>query len=54
MSMIEAYVKNIPEFSLAILEEFSEDWATMPNTEIKEAAFVALINEKLKRYEQEY
>ena len=52
--MIETYIKNIPIFSEELLEGFLEQCMGMPNTTTKRMVVPALINEKLKRYEQEY
>lgn len=53
--MIEVYINNIPKYSLSNLELFSEDWLTASDKHIyKRIILLAIINEKLRRYEQEY
>lgn len=54
MSMIEAFTKNIPLFSFKLLDECTEQWLGTKNGNTKSRILLALINEKLNRYEQEY
>ena len=55
MSMLEVYIKSIPQYNLWDLEAFSEDWLTAKESHpYKRASLLAIINEKLNRYEQEY
>lgn len=52
MSMMEAYVQNIPLFSLHMLESFSEKWLYINNS-MRDVILPHIIKEKLKRYEEE-
>ena len=54
MSLVEAYIEHIPEFSKQKLEEFSEEWVEHEDTRIKEQILPYLIEEKLRIYEKEY
>lgn len=54
MSIVEAYVKNLSLFSLYTLEDCIDTWMTANEGVIKNKVLPSLIDEKLKRYEQEY
>lgn len=55
MSIIESYVIHIKDQDLWSIELFIQDWFTARDSHpYKKGALLGLINEKLKRYEEEY
>lgn len=53
--MIESYIAHLCNYSMEDLELFSWDWLTAPDIhQYKRRALIGIINEKLRRYEQEY
>lgn len=53
MSMIEAFIRNLNQVHIVLLELIEENWFSTKN-ENRDIVLCAIINEKIRRYEEEY